>query len=227
MHRLTFSLTIAVIAFSIFSAKGSEPSTGTVIGTVTYKADAKRPWRHSRFYLKSTNTLAETVVALHGTELKKHIPTRKPAVVEVDQRDFMFKPETSAIQVGDTVRFLNNDGPTHNVRSTHDSAMFNENMPAGGEYLHTFKKATGINFPVTLGCIYHGNMRAWIYVFDNPWFHVTDETGSFRFENVPRGELRLDIMHPAGQLKSTQAINVKANETTRVSVVLTPDDVVK
>ena len=57
-------------------------------------------------------------------------------------------------------------------------------------------------------------MRAWIYVFDHPWFQLTRKDGRFRLENVPAGEYTLGVVHPAGKLRQSRQIKVKANETT-------------
>jgi hypothetical protein len=69
-------------------------------------------------------------------------------------------------------------------------------------------------------------MRAWIYVFDHPWFKVTERDGKFRFENVPAGEYDLGIIHPAGKLRLTKHIAVRPNENTSVEITLSPDDLI-
>lgn len=219
------SIAVAVMTWWAVAAEPKPQATGTIEGLVTFKADPKKPWRYSRFYLKTrgSSALSEAVVALQGRELKAADANREPKTVEVDQKDFMFIPETTAIHAGDTVKFLNNDGPTHNVRTTHNTANFNENMPAGGEYSHQFKKPTGVIDPITLGCVYHGNMRAFVYVFENPFFSVTENAGKFRFENVPAGNFRLDVVHPAGQMKSSQRIDVKPGETLKIEVQLSQE----
>ena len=229
MRLMKFVVCLAITGIVMtWFAVAADPKplpTGTVEGTVTFKADPKKPWRYARFYLKTrgSNVLAESVVALQGRELRLVDADRKPKTHEVDQRDFMFIPETTALRTGDSVKFLNNDGPTHNVRATHAIANFNENMPSGGEYQHQFKKPTGIQDPITLGCVYHGNMRAFLYVFEHPFFQVTEQSGKFRFENVPAGSFRLDVVHPAGQMNSSQRVEVKPGETLKVEVQLSQE----
>ncbi len=56
-------------------------------------------------------------------------------------------------------------------------------------------------------------MRAWVFVFDHPWFQLTGPDGAFRLTNVPPGDYRLDVVHPAGELRSSQTITVKPDET--------------
>ena len=65
-------------------------------------------------------------------------------------------------------------------------------------------------------------MRAWIYVFDHPWFQVTSADGSFVLNNVPAGEYRLEVGHSAGGLRHRENIEVVAGKTLEVEVQLHP-----
>ena len=66
-------------------------TAGTVEGSITYRADAKRPWRYARYYVKQAQTgkLAEAVVALRGKGLKSTESTA-PAKTVIDQKNFQF-----------------------------------------------------------------------------------------------------------------------------------------
>lgn len=206
---------------------GLAATTGTIEGTVTYKADAKRPWRYARYYVKSAKSgeLAEAVVAIRGKGLEKS-KTTSPTTVKIDQKDFQFEPELVAIRVGDSVTFTNSDTATHNVRASGEVGDFNLTMPAGGAG-HTIKfdKAGGLRRPVEIGCVFHSNMRAWVFVFDHPYFAVTKADGKFRFADVPAGEYELELVHAAGGLKTKKAVTVKAGETAKVDLELSPSDV--
>ncbi len=211
-----------LLIFAAAETLAADLESGTVEGKVVIQAADLPRWRLSRFYVrkKGDMAVAEAVVALRGMQLKGLKPPTKPIEAVIDQRDFQFSPETTAVRIGTSVKFLNNDGGTHNVRAAHPVADFNENLLSGGEFIYLFKKPTGIQTPVTLGCVYHGNMRAFIYVFDHPFFSVTETAGTFRFEGVPVGELQLDVAHAAGQMKKSQSISVRKGETVKVEVQL-------
>lgn len=200
-------------------------SGGIVEGRVTYEADAARPWRFQRYYVKQPQTgeLAEAVVALRGRALRSVASPGPQEPHTVDQFNFQFVPETTAIRAGESVTFTNSDLTTHNVRSTSGIATFNVTMEADDEYTHRFDQAGGTSSPVTLGCVYHGGMRAWVYVFDHPFFTVTGEEGRFRFEDVPPGRYTLEMVHPAGQLRWRETVVVKPQEPVRVDIRLSPD----
>lgn len=197
-----------------------EGSTGTIAGTVTYTADPEKPWRYQRYYVegRKTGPLAEALVVLRGSPLRNWPAPAQPQTATVDQINFQFAPELLAIRAGDSVRFTNSDTTIHNVRSTASIAAFNINLQADDEYTHTFERAGDLRTPVTLGCVYHGGMRAWIYVFDHPFFAVTDESGTFRFENVPAGRYTLEMVHPAGQLRSTRPVTVSADKEQTIGI---------
>jgi plastocyanin len=169
--------------------------------------------------------LAEAVVALRGRALKHIHSALPPASRVVDQFNYQFVPETTAIRAGETVTFTNSDATTHNVRSAASIAMFNITMEADDEFTYRFDRAGGLTSPVLLDCVYHGGMRGWIYVFDHPYFAVTGPDGRFRFEEVPPGRYTLEMVHPAGGLRWKQAIEVvlNENEDLTVDIRLSPD----
>ena len=207
-------------------AEASKSGTGTIMGKVIYQKDPRRPWRLGRYYIKNAKTgaLAEAVVALSKRGLNDQMSARKPDAVIVDQKNFQFTPETVAIRAGDRIRFLNSDNQTHNVQTFHTRQSFNMNMPPGGEYIVTFPSASGIRQPYRIGCVYHSAMRAWVFVFDHPWFQMTGNDGAFRLTNVPPGEYQLAVAHPAGELRSSRTIAVKADQTVSLELLLSPDD---
>ncbi|MCA9127961.1 MAG: hypothetical protein KDB22_12785 [Planctomycetales bacterium] len=199
--------------------------TGTVVGTVVFVPSPEHPWRLGRYYIKNAKSgeLAEAVVALTSRGLKASDTDRQPVTVVVDQKNFQFTPETTAIRAGDRVRFLNSDDQSHNVKTAHSKFSFNVTMPVGGEHVTTFESAGGINQPYKIDCVFHSAMHAWIYVFDHPWYQVTSADGRFELQGVPPGEYRLDVAHPAGGWRYRETIEVVAGKTHEVQVRIKAD----
>jgi plastocyanin len=198
--------------------------TGAVEGTVTYQADPQRPWRYGRYYIKQAKTgeLAEAVVALRARPQSddKH----EPRTATIGQQNFQFQPETVAIRRGDSVKFTNADQATHNVQSSSELSSFNVTMPGGGEQAVRFDRAGGTRQPVQVGCVFHSAMRAFIFVFDHPWFAITPASGKFKLTDVPPGEYDLEMSHPAGELRWRKRITIQPGETTRIDIRVSPDD---
>ena len=232
-----FRLAFLLFVFALVSTGGTRSvpaddtvaradDTGVIEGTVIYEADPARRWRYSRYYIKNARRgeLAEAIVALSARGLGRRSKPTRPATSVIDQKNFQFVPETVAIRRGDSVKFTNADGATHNVGASESIASFNVNMPSGGDFTFPFEKAGGIGNPVRIGCIYHGSMRAWVFVFDHPYFQLTRSDGRFRLANVPPGKYQLELSHPAGQLRWKQRIEVAAGKTKRVTIRVSPDN---
>lgn len=208
---------------------GTEPKQGSgrIEGVVRYESDSERPWKYARYYIKDAREghLAEAVVTVHGSAPERPVNGHKPNTVTIDQRDFQFVPETVAVHSGDSVRFTNGDESIHNVMTTDGEHPFNVNMPKDGEYIHKFNTAGGLDKPVRLGCVYHGGMRAWIYIFDHPWFKVTSQDGRFEWNDVPVGTYTVELAHPSGRLEWSEKIQVKNGETISLDIVVSPDNI--
>jgi plastocyanin len=208
------------------SGRTSSRSTGAIEGTIIYRPDPLRPWRYARYYVadRERGELAEAVVALAPTAPWERDPTVEPGVTVIDQKNFQFKPETIAIRAGDRIHFTNSDAEVHNVQTFHPLHQFNVNMPSHGEHVESFAHAGGLKRPYRIGCVYHSDMRAWVYVFDHPYFRVTSGDGRFRLRDVPPGEYALEMAHPAGELKWSRAVEIRPGQTTRLDIVVSPDD---
>jgi plastocyanin len=221
---LTGGLLIDAPASRAFEGGPAERGRGTIEGTVFYRNDAKHAWRYSRFYVRSARTgeLAETVVALDGPGLKGPRAKSPARVTIIDQKEMRFVPETVAIRAGDQVRFTNSDPQTHNIALNDPRRQFSDTIGSGREAVEAFPRASGIRRPFALACSLHSQMQGWIYVFDHPYFQVTDVDGRFRLEDIPPGDYRLDLAHSAGDLHASRTLQIKPNQTLKIEIVLTP-----
>jgi plastocyanin len=214
---------ILAVSSGFVAAQPNAP--GVIEGTVTYQADSKRPWRYARYYVKhpQSGELAEAVVAIRA-KAQSNAQPRQPQTTVIDQKNFLFLPETVAVRRGDAVKFTNSDQATHNVRASSDIANFNVNMPGGGSHTVTLEKPGGLSQPLVVGCVFHSAMRAWVFVFDHSFYQVTKPDGRFRLENIPAGDYDLEMAHPSGELRWRQKVTVQPGQTTRVDIRVSPDD---
>lgn len=208
------------------TAHESSRNAGGIEGVVRYQADPKRPWRFSRYYVANAKggALAEAVVALEGITVTNDALPVVPQTRTMDQVNYQFAPETMVLRAGDSVRIVNSDAALHNVMTMDGDEPFNVNVAQAGDFTHTFQKAGGIGKPIHLGCVFHGGMRAWIFVFDHPWFQLTAREGKFRFEHVPAGEYTLRVVHPAGKLNWSRRVVIEPNHNSSLEIELSPDN---
>jgi plastocyanin len=115
----------------------------------------------------------------------------------VDQVDHEFIPRVLAVRAGEEVIFTNSDPANHNVRaiSIVPGNSFNVYVPFERRYRHRFK-ADEQQRPVVLDCDIHPWMRGWIFVFDHPWFAVTNGKGEFQIDNIPPGDYLVVLRQP-------------------------------
>jgi hypothetical protein len=59
-------------------------------------------------------------------------------------------------------------------------------------------------------------MSAWLFAAENPYFGVTDNSGSFKLADVPAGTYTLEVWHETLG-KQTQKVTVKPKEEVKVT----------
>src|SRR5205085_6133428 len=112
--------------------------------------------------------------------------------VTIDQPCCRFEPHAIGMREGQELVAKNSAPIAHNVHWTGfpiKNPGGNVIVPAGQEYVIRDLKAD--THPVKLSCDIHGWMNAWVRVFDNPYFAVTDKDGKFEIKNAPAGNFRL------------------------------------
>ena len=136
-----------------------------------------------------------------------HAPAWKPpaAPVLIAQRDIHFVPYLTAVPVGTTVRFSNQDPYDHHLRSEPGGPF--GNLPPAREFEMRLAAASGdkvtstdLKFDkpgaIVLGCHLHSSMRGHLFVSDTPWVAVTDANGSAVIPDVPDGAAELRTWSP-------------------------------
>jgi hypothetical protein len=140
--------------------------------------------------------LANVVVAIkpeEGKSLGGEVP-KEPAVL--DQHGCMYQPHVLAMMTGQEFVVKNDDNFLHNVHSLSViNPAFNFGQPTkdAGKKLEPLKAAE--YFPVK--CDVHPWMRAYIAVFENPYFAVTKEDGTYDIKTagLPDGDYTLTFWH--------------------------------
>ena len=125
--------------------------------------------------------------------------------VVIVQRDIHFVPYLTAVPVGATVRFSNQDPYDHHLRSE-PGGPFGNIAPAK-EFEMRLAAASGdkvasseLKFDkagvIVLGCHLHSSMRGHLFVSETPYVAVTDANGRAVIADVPDGAAELQAWSP-------------------------------
>ena len=125
-----------------------------------------------------------------------HMDLVKPAkpYVEIDQPCCRFIPHIVLAQEGQSMLIKNSAPVPHNAKWTsRNNGEINPLLPAGAQ--HEVKDLKAEKFPIEISCSIHPWMKAYVRVFDHPYFAVTDEDGNFTIKNAPvlGGKLRMFV----------------------------------
>jgi hypothetical protein len=192
------------------SYEGAPPTVEKVKVSADQKCAAmhKDGLERSPFHVKD-GALSDVLVYVKSG-VKGSYPAPADPVV-LDQKGCDYTPHVLAMRAGQPLKIRNSDDTLHNIHPRpQQNAEFNIGQPRQGmESTKNFEKPE-IMIPV--GCDVHPWMRAYISVFDHPFYAVTGEDGAFALKGLPAGEYEVEAHH--GKLKSqVQKVTVKDGET--------------
>ena len=150
------------------------------------------------------------VVWLEGVAPAKAEP--KSAVLR--QEGLEFRPRAAAVTVGSKVDFPNEDDLFHNIFSFSRAQRIEVGSYPKGESKSVVFERKGL---VELRCEVHKHMRAYIHVFDHPYFAVAAADGSYSIPKVPPGKYTLvawkEFFEPVRQDIEVKADGAKIDVT--------------
>jgi plastocyanin len=226
----SFILAVALVALPVSSMAayegGDVKDGGTISGSVKFKGTAPAPKKldvgkdkevcakspkMDQSLIVSGGNLVNAVVTITDIKKGKKIEKKK---VTLDQNGCEYKPHVLAFPAGSTVEILNPDGILHNIHSySKVNSAFNQAQPK-------FKKTLEVKIEkpeaVEVKCDVHGWMQGWLVATENPYFAVTDNSGSFKLTDVPAGSYTVEVWHEKLG-KSSQKVTVKAKEEAKVT----------
>ncbi|HXV80614.1 MAG TPA: carboxypeptidase regulatory-like domain-containing protein [Candidatus Binatia bacterium] len=217
-----FALPASVAAYQ----GGDVKDGGTISGTVKFKGTAPAPKKldvsKDKEVCGKTPKLDQSLVVNNGnltnavvtiTDIKKGKKIELKKVV-MDQKGCEYHPHVLAFPVGTSVEILNPDGILHNVHSySKANSPFNMAQPK-------FKKSMQVKIEkpeaIEVKCDVHGWMHGWLVATENPYFAVTDSSGSFKLTDVPAGTYNVEVWHETLG-KTSQKVTVKAKDDAKVN----------
>jgi hypothetical protein len=186
-------------------------TAGAIIGTVTFEGtppkfhaidmsaepacvqENPKPVVPPIVVLGPHDALADAVVYIKsGLGAYRYDTPTDPAVL--DQKGCMYVPRVLALRTHQPLEIKNTDPVTHNIHPMpRDNESWNRSLPAGAAPFMTNFANRELAIPVA--CNIHPWMRAFLFVFDNPYYDVTTKTGTFELKNVPPGTYTIEAWH--------------------------------
>ena len=231
MNKLgSLVLSAALIALPVSSMAayqgGDVKDGGSISGTVKFKGTAPAPKKvdvskdkevcgktpkTDESLIVSNGNLVNAVVTITDINSGKKIELKK---VTLDQNGCDYHPHVLAFPAGSTVEIVNPDGILHNIHSySKVNTAFNMAQP---KFKKTIEQKIEKPEAIQVKCDVHGWMEGWLVATPNPYFAVTDNSGSFKLTDVPAGSYTVQVWHEKLGT-STQKVTVKAKEDAKVN----------
>ncbi|MEN9627286.1 MAG: hypothetical protein RJA10_513 [Pseudomonadota bacterium] len=168
---------------------------------------------------------ADVVVEVQVPGAARRVPAEPVVITQLGLR---FVPQVTAVTAGTTVRFTNQDGFEHHLRSQPAGPM--GSIPPARQFEFKMSAArpeapvfTEVVFDraglVVLGCHFHSAMRGHLYIGDSPWLAVTDASGKAVLQGLPEGRAEVRTWHPQ-QLVEQPVSAVPLSADTRLTAAL-------
>ena len=123
------------------------------------------------------------------------------AVLEHKKCDY--SPRLLGIRTGQPLKILNSDPTAHNTHPTPKSNReWNQSQPEGGApIVKSFDRPETF---IPFKCNQHPWEKAWIGVFDHPFFAISARDGSYKIEGLPPGDYKIIAWHEVLGLKEVE-----------------------
>jgi plastocyanin len=221
---------IAVPMGAMAAYEGGEVKDGgTISGTVKFKGSAPAPKKlqvnkdtevcgktpkTDQSLVVNNGNLVNAVVTITDIKKGKKIETKK---ITLDQKGCEYHPHVLAFPAGSALEIQNPDGILHNIHSySKINSPFNMAQP---KFKKTMEQKIDKPEVIQIKCDVHGWMEGWLVATENPYFAVTDNSGSFKLTDVPPGNYTVEVWQEKLG-KSTQKVTVKAKEDAKVNFEL-------
>ena len=185
VHRVILSILLPLLP-ALCVPNVVNASTPTISGNVTGADGAA---------IAAAVVFVRTPTAAQSTA---STPDKLRPMEVVDQVNKTFVPGLRVVVVGTSVRFPNHDQIHHHVYSFSPAKTFELPLYKGEDATPVLFDKVGV---IKLGCNIHDWMSGIILVLPTPHFAVTDDSGRFVLENLPKGAYTLVAWHALSKLK--------------------------
>lgn len=138
--------------------------------------------------------LANVLVYVESESLQTYAFKEPASPATLEHKGCRYAPHVLAIRVGQPLMIVNSDTTTHNTHITpQKNAEWNHTQEPGAPALmKTFRRPEKF---VPFKCNQHPWEKAYVGVFNHPFFAVSDQRGRFKIEGLPPGQYKVIAWH--------------------------------
>jgi hypothetical protein len=139
------------------------------------------------------NELANALVWVDGVTSGKPLPDVRRETLTIEK--CRFEPRVMAVVTGSTINVFSRDRVAHGPRFYREGAaqpIEEINTVDAGQVVPSEKIAREPGI-IEVRCSEHPFARAYIAVFDHPYFAVSDEQGAFKIDGLPAGTYNVKV----------------------------------
>lgn len=165
--------------------------------------------------------LAGAVVWLTGVRAGKPMPLARLFLLTHER--CLLSPRIQGALAGGTLNLRSDDPLAHRARFLRDQntkPLKLVSLTGDGQVVPVEDVLTQPGF-VEVRCDLHPWTRAWIAVFDHPYFMVTERTGAFSLDSVPPGRYRIVAWHERFGT-TMDSVTVTANGRAELTLTFAP-----
>jgi hypothetical protein len=164
--------------------------------------------------------LANSIVWIDDIAAGKPFPETRRETLTIEK--CRFEPRVMAVVAKSTINVFSRDRVSHGPRFYREGAAEPiESMRTvdAGQVVPSEKIAAQPGI-VEVRCAEHPFARAYIAVFDHPYFAVTDERGAFKIDGLPAGTYNVKVWHEGMERPSVQRVAVGPSGEARLDATL-------
>jgi hypothetical protein len=148
----------------------------------------------TQWVLGQEGKLANVFVYVKSEALGEYRFEMPTANAVLQHKGCKYLPHVLGIRVGQQLTILNNDPTTHNTHPTPKiNADWNQSQPPRGEPIIESFLHSELFIPFKDN--QHPWEKAYVSVFDHPFFAVSDEFGNYQIEGLPPGKYTVVAWH--------------------------------
>lgn len=166
----------------------------------------------------SGSSLANALVWVDGIATGKPLPQVRRSTMTIEK--CAFDPKVTAVVAGSTINVFSRDRAAHHVRFYREGAgtpVANILTVDAGQVVPSEQIAEKPGI-VEARCEAHPWVRAYVAVFDHPYFAVTDEKGAFSIDQLPAGTYTVKVWHEGMAQPAEQRVAVGPGGTGNVQL---------